>query len=211
EGERVASKNADLAGERSLSFEAGEITEIDGKTKHQLRVLVSLSGEGRWMISPTASGPDKNIRWQRPETGVPLAERPQDARIIHFAGPLTFALSVMEDRKVERLQRGKENDLYVVVGTPVCGDGWRTFARTWVNVSGSVVPTPEVELPNKEPGGRSIKVRPKLYRCECGGGFWMQFKIPPEVGEGMARITLSFPDWPDGRVESRTFEIEMSK
>src|SRR5262245_57977636 len=113
EGERVAGKKYDLAREPSLSFEAGEITEIDGKTKHQLRVLVSSSGEGRWTIDPTASSPDKRILSQRPETHVPLAERPQDARIIHFGGPLTFALSVMEDRKVERLVRGKENGMYV--------------------------------------------------------------------------------------------------
>src|SRR5262249_20675170 len=121
EGERVAAKKADYAGERDLSFEVGEITETDGKTKHQLRVHVSLRGDGRWTIDPTVSGPDKAFVRQRPETDVPLAERPQDARIIHFAGPLTFALSVMEDRKVERLVRGKENELYVVVGTPVCG------------------------------------------------------------------------------------------
>jgi len=32
-------------------------------------------------------------------------------------------------------------------------------------------------------------------------------RVPAEAGEGKAKVTLSFPDWKEGKVAPATFEI----
>jgi hypothetical protein len=32
-------------------------------------------------------------------------------------------------------------------------------------------------------------------------------RVPAEAGKGKARVTLSFANWPEGRVEPATFEV----
>jgi hypothetical protein len=219
EGKRVVGKNNYSSGSltadgvpRHLVFDDIELTGADGRAEHRLSALADLENQRRWTISVWMGGFDKRIRWQRPDVDVALAARPQDARIVHFAGPLTFALSDLEDRKVEQLVRGdKPNSLYFEIGTPVRGDGWRTFARTWANVTADALPTAEVELPGKGPGAGPVKVRPEIHRCECGGGFWVTFQIPPEVGEGKARITLSYPNWREGEVAPAAVELPIGE
>jgi len=35
-------------------------------------------------------------------------------------------------------------------------------------------------------------------------------RVPGEAGGGKARVTLSFPDWKEARVEPATFEIRIT-
>jgi hypothetical protein len=36
-------------------------------------------------------------------------------------------------------------------------------------------------------------------------------RVPKEAGNGKAKVTLSFPDWKEGKVEPATFEIGIGK
>ncbi len=56
-------------------------------------------------------------------TGVlTFADKPADAPVVHFDGPLTIDF----DGEVPKLRLGRDNDLMLVVGTP--GRGGGTFA-----------------------------------------------------------------------------------
>jgi hypothetical protein len=88
-----------------------------------------------------------------------LADRPQDAEVLHIDGPLTLNLVEPEGPP---LVRGKEpKDLCVCVGT---------FGRnTTVMVQNKAVPAnahplAEIEFPSKQPGGKPIHVKVVLNR-----------------------------------------------
>jgi hypothetical protein len=36
-------------------------------------------------------------------------------------------------------------------------------------------------------------------------------RVPEEAGKGKARVTLSFPDWKDGKVTPATFEVPIAE
>jgi hypothetical protein len=36
-------------------------------------------------------------------------------------------------------------------------------------------------------------------------------RVPEEAGRGKAKITLSFPDWKEGRVVPTTFEVPIAE
>lgn len=90
-----------------------------------------------------------------------FAEKPNDAPIIHFDGPLTFRLSTGQSVK-----RGeKPGTLFTNIGTP--GVGLGTFASiTCETAPASVHPIVEVEFPSKKPQGVPVKRRFTLdHRC----------------------------------------------
>ncbi len=89
-----------------------------------------------------------------------FADRREDAPVIHFDGPLTFA-----PVSATPLERGeKPSEIQVGVGTK--GLGWDAFALLdYDDVPEKARPVAEVEFPPKEPGGKPPRLTLALDRC----------------------------------------------
>jgi hypothetical protein len=190
--------NGDLTepGKRlKLLYEDAEITEGDWQTNIKL------------MVQPP--GPDGSVYCQAAIQGQYLqwafinpAERPEDAPIHHFHGPLRISLS-----GAEQLVRGPEpTDLWATIGTPNPG-GSPSLLQFGEGVPATLRALAEIEFPNREAGKPDIRSNLPLQ------GIWGQpcchalVRVPAEAGTGMARITLSFPDWNGARVAPTTEEV----
>src|SRR5262249_37297394 len=112
---------------KHLYFELGEITESDGKTKHNLIAWVDQNADGAWYILPGASSARPYVDAQRAEEAVPLVERAKDAPILHFDGPLTLAIMKRDSLGDGKLPRGKTTEMSVIIGTPGLGRGKSTL------------------------------------------------------------------------------------
>lgn len=85
-----------------------------------------------------------------------FADRPQDAPIVHFNGPLT--LKPM-DTKQTFVRGDKPNQFAVMVGTPGLGKGTFTQVLFWEGDPGGVA---EIAFPNQDPSGKPIVVKVEL-------------------------------------------------
>jgi hypothetical protein len=144
---------------------------------------------------------------------IPLAQRPKDAPIVHFGGPLTLTLMEWEgDVGNRELRRGCRYGLSILVGTPVRGTPTETFSALMPGFGQltSAVPVVEVEFPSRAADGRLV-VRGKARLCECGNRFLGSVEVPEGVGEGKAILTLSFPGWREDRVTPARIEFSISK
>src|SRR5262249_19368038 len=105
------------------SVEIGEIREAGGKTVHLLTACLKPAEKGGWEvgdISCTSAAPP--LVRQTIVGRFRFADRPQDAPVVPFAGPLT--LTPRRDRGVVREVGGPwlpGTDLHVLLGTPVQG------------------------------------------------------------------------------------------
>src|SRR5262249_13861078 len=90
-----------------------------------------------------------------------FADRPQDAPIVHFDGPLAMTLHPMQ-----KLVRGQEIELRTGLGTPGLGKG--TFAMIMYEgrVRAGVHPVAEIEFPPAAPGKEPLRATVTLSkRC----------------------------------------------
>jgi hypothetical protein len=74
-----------------------------------------------------------------------------------------------------------------------------------------VSPVAEFEFVPLKPGGAPKKVAlPLTERC-CGDQFFAELAVPEGVKTGLnaARVTLSFPNCPWGKVEATTYTIDV--
>jgi hypothetical protein len=96
--------------------------------------------------------------------GLAFADRPQDAPILHFDGPLTMGLFPLPPPK---LVRGEETDLIAFLGTSGLGKGTltRLYYEGAIPLDG-ISPIAEVESPPKAPGMKPMKFKSFLTeRC----------------------------------------------
>src|SRR5262249_24215058 len=97
------------------------------------------------------------------EGSLPFADRPRDAPVVHFGGPLT--MTVMEwggDPSERTLVRGQEViRLSVLVGTPVAGREETAFVRQ-MYIRRGVAPSAVIEYPNQDPKGKPILAKTTL-------------------------------------------------
>jgi hypothetical protein len=194
---------------KHLYFDLGEITESDGKTKHRLHAWVDQNADGAWEILPGASSVRPYVGSQRAEERVPLADRPKNAPVLHFDGPLTLGIMKRDALGERKLPRSKTTEMSVIIGTPGLGEGKSTFVLIdpppW---DGAIRPVAEIEFPGKEPGAKPISTRLQLERCpQCNRRFYCPVRVPKDAGQGKAKITLSFPAWTDGQVVPATVEV----
>ena len=89
-------------------------------------------------------------------------DQPRNAPILHFDGPLTFALA-QPQATLTRTPAG--NDLSVQLVTPGLGDHSLTYTG-YQNTSEKLHPVAEIDFPSQEPEGRAIRVvAPMNQRC----------------------------------------------
>jgi hypothetical protein len=130
-----------------------------------------------------------------------FADRPQDAPILHFNGPVQMRLQ--SDRA---LVRGEASFLIADMGTPGLGNGSFVLRDPGL-FRGHVHPIAEIEFPARQPGGVPIKQRVALDQCGCGSQFRGLVHVPKDVGLGQAKVTVSFTAWKEGKVATTREEI----
>jgi hypothetical protein len=199
-GNRVASKNRSIkAGD--LSFDGGKVQYRDLTIQRGKGLILEVSGKHRQRVIRDGQG-----------ILVP-ADRPQDAPIVHFDGPLGMELFSYCDNKALPLVRGeRETQLAASVGTPGLGKG--TFAY-WVPPGDlKVRPQAEIEFVHRDSKEKPITVKVSLSSwageepgCLSFGGTTV---VPKDATGDKAKITLSFTDWKEGGVASRTCDIAIS-
>lgn len=191
--------NGDLTepGEKGQFRDLREILAGDGKTTIKLRLQEPF--QDKLYCQAFIQGRYSQSVFIKP------ADRPQDAPIHHFDGPL--CIGVGDDLPRLKLARGPEPaKLYPTIGTRSPTGHWTRVDQDTEVFSRSIHPWADVEFANKKPGQPPIKTRVALQY------HWGQviFIAPVPVPEGAgnkARITFSFPDWKGFSVKPTTCEL----
>jgi hypothetical protein len=149
ENERVQNNGKD--------FEAGDISELDREAKLANLRLRSDKEKGNCMVFIEVK--DK----YRQYASVQFADRPQDAPLLHFDGPLTMGLN-----EPVKLSRGnKSSEIKAWIGTP-CPPKVKsaTVFLDHKGVPSNIHPVVAIEFPNEDVNGKPIKITAALnQRC----------------------------------------------
>ena len=214
-------------------FEAGDIRDRDGKTKHTGLTIdvgsyvqryrpVSLSVKANGTVDQFAGG-----------QLLAFADRPQDAPVIHFAGPLSMRVAmengrlsvpICYDDKVDMdkwyaehppryeesaLVRGESRLLVTQIGTPGLGRG--TFATLSAGVPpADLHPVAEIEFPAADPKAAPVRLTVDLDQRCCGTLYRGAVRVPPETATGKATVRLSFAAWKNGAVSTATGTVDVT-
>jgi hypothetical protein len=188
---RVQLKNSDNSDNKNFrNFDAGKIldgalthtnlsvsqflvnAESVGNPKEFERIKKSGAEPWTWWVRVTAErSPDdsrqlpKDIKYVANGDGLGyllFADKPQDAPIIHFNGPLTLGL---QDVK-QRLIPGQESMLQIGVGTQGIGAGTFSFVLYPNTIPNDVYPEADITFPAKNSGDKPIQKKYTLkQRC----------------------------------------------
>jgi hypothetical protein len=146
-------------GSDGKEFQAGEITELDGEANvANLRLRVDKE-QGTCAVFVEVR--DK----YRQYGSAPFGDRPQDAPLLHFDGPLTMGLS---NPAKQTLSRGDGNQINAWIGTPSVGKakGATVFLDHSKGVPSNIHPVASIEFPNNDLNGKPIKITAILnQRC----------------------------------------------
>lgn len=137
-----------------------------------------------------------------------FAERPQDAPIIHFDGPLAMELVEYCSGETPVLVRsGELQSLEASIGTPGLGKGTFAYLIPPPNAK-TQKPLAEIEFPHRDPKEKPIVVsfHMKLVEDSCLS-FTGPIRVPAHAAGAKAKVTLSFADWKEGAVAPRTCEV----
>jgi hypothetical protein len=184
-------------GKYSPPCEVGDILDPHTKLTHK-EMKVGLWGEDSYRISVDAAFESKKIPRLYGFANVTFARKPADAPVVHFGGPLRMGLSIatIDDRPAF---------LCALIGTPGAGKG--SFVDYSHSVFSEIDPKlkPDVEL--EYPGEKDAVVREKakFYRDSIEGVYLYPVKSGAKEDKREVKITLSFPDWGDGKVAPQSF------
>jgi RNA polymerase sigma factor (sigma-70 family) len=184
-----------------VQFKVGTITERDGKARYTLWVG-HVEKSDTHFICAEVNGKYLQQTYEQLRFG----DRPKDAPVVHLNGPL--AVRPWPDPPLT-LRRGDEpTELIVKLGTPGAGERATAWLSPYKGLPADAHPTAEVEFPNKEPGGKPVKVRLPLTKRLPGDNLFMApLPVPEGAGGGKAKVTVQFSDWKDGRVVPASFEV----
>ena len=146
-------------------FEAGEITERAGKTKYaHLRVqpldLPEKEHEPLCMVSLEVRGKYRQYGC------VPFADRPQDAPVLWFDGPLTMGFTDPKKQALQRGDTGSEINAWIGTPSPAKPRDATVFLEHSQGVPSDIHPIASIEFPNQDPKGRPITMTVVLnQRC----------------------------------------------
>jgi hypothetical protein len=154
--------------QRGTVFQIGTIPARDGVGPFSLdlRITAGVDKEDGYELW---CGPPEGKHFDRRTVGMLLfADKPGEAPVIHFAGPLTLTiLDWHKPLQADKLVRGGEdNELSILVGTPVLGGKHKAFVTlddSFLRLAPDAgCPVVEVEFPGREPGAKPIIVRAKM-------------------------------------------------
>jgi hypothetical protein len=228
----ITSTHFDWIAKRSLEmhlpqFMAGDIVISDSKITKYTGLTVDVG----WFVA------GQQYRWVALKVNVsgrgtqsvssPLlrfADKPADAPVIHFDGPLALRLNMSTnilhhpvnytDKKEAAppwyeqapLVRGEVCELTAEVGTPGVGPG--TFALMTADIPPSNAhPVALVEFRHRDAAKPATLVKVELTQRCCGTLFKGKVQVPEDVAVGKAKVSLAFPGWADGNVLSTDAEV----
>jgi hypothetical protein len=141
----------------------GEIADVAGKMKYEVRHcnLTTIGGDKKEYchISIDVGGAYRQYSF------VSFADKPQDAPVVHFDGPLTLEVA---DKDLTLVRGDKPTDFGVIMMTR--GHGERLGSTVLVDynlgVPDDAQPVVEIEFPAREPGGKPVTAKYTLKeRC----------------------------------------------
>src|SRR5262249_4249154 len=137
---------------KTARYHTGPILAVDGKTRYpDVKVYVFETGRANKRVRIDVILPVGVLQWIGDESELPLADRPEDAPIVHFDGPLRLALA---DPEQVFVRGDNASPLPVVVGTP--GLGRETFASLRFD-SDAPAAVAQIAFPNREAGGQPLR------------------------------------------------------
>ena len=71
----------------------------------------------------------------------------------------------------------------------------------------AVRPVAEIEFPSADPKAQPVKKRYLLDKFCGGANFEGPVRVPSEIGDGKAKVTISFEAWKGGQVSPSTVEL----
>lgn len=189
-------------------FKGGTITEQDGKTKHTLYVGYN-EEKDKYCIYSVNDG--KYLQMTDMGFGLRFSNGPKDAPIVHLNGQFAVHPWITTRAPQQILVRGEEpSDLMVRIGTSGIGKGNEAWLNPFKGIPDDIHPVANIEFPNKEPGGKPIKIQVRLTTRASGNNlFYGPLQVPDAAADGKAKVTVSFADWKDRRVAPATFEVNV--
>jgi hypothetical protein len=147
-------------------FEAGELlTEFAGKVKYaRLRLQ---------QFDPPEKGQEPlrmvslEVRDKVRQYGiVPFADRPEDAPLLHFDGPLTMGFTDPDKQALESGATGSQITAWIGTPSPAKQRGATVFLDHSQGVPSDIHPIASIEFPNQVPKGKPISITVVLnQRC----------------------------------------------
>jgi len=146
EGERITAKEG--------LFEAGDIIDVDGKTKYSQLKVRKLDGEMTVETRGQFGEYTFLDEW---------ADSPQDAPLRHFDGRLSIYL--FDANECNLIRGEKRTDIQVYIGTVYPKGAW-VYVDNRKGVPDDVHPMAEVTFPSKTTNSKPIKIKvPLTQRC----------------------------------------------
>jgi len=157
-----------VSGSDPDGFEVGTIAPADGGKPFSVNVAIKPGSNGQETSYTIRCRPPMGKGYLQRTDGVLLfADTPKEAPIVHFGGPLTLTiLDWHKPLQPRQLVGGKDNELSILVGTPVFGGKHEAFATVIHSFRGlagpEAFPAVEVEFPGKDPAAKPIIARAKV-------------------------------------------------
>ena len=182
---------SDPAGPKHTDFVFGGVRTPGGNVFPRLGMRVG--GKAVQMAGPT------DLR---------MGESPKDAPVLHFGSKV---VTVRPSKTMPSTpDAGKPGDYRVQVGTPGVGPG--SFV-SWGNdgLADGVGPVAEFLFTPAKAGDAPLAVKRALTDRCCGDQFYEKLAVPAGAKAGLdaARVTLSFPDCPWGRVAPAHYPLDV--
>jgi len=138
-----------------------------------------------------------------------MAAKPADAQVTHFDGPLTLGLRSGIGQKLQPWPQSTTFDVHI--GTPALSPRNLTrklFSPLAVSeLPPDVHPKAVFEYPAKSPVGKPIVQSIELDKRCCGDSLYASMIVPREAGEGVAKVSLTYPAEAGRIVHPATFEV----
>jgi hypothetical protein len=176
---------------------------IEGDGKIPITLHINPPGQDGYLICE-ACVQGRYIQY----AAVKPADRPQDAPVYQFQGPLRIELD-----GPKKLLLGQPNRVFVSIGTPSRGGdenaGWVVISQD-ESIPPSISPRMEIEFSGKEKGGPPTKITVALRRT--GQALFIgTVMVPSDVGDGKAKVRLSFPEWKGFDVAPTVQEVPVTE
>src|SRR5262245_1056030 len=187
------------AGGFSERCDIGDISDPYSKLKHK-GLTACFYGNDLCRLDVNASFENPKLPRLYGFSYVTFASKPADAPVVHFGGPLKMSMSTAT-------ANDRPAFICASIGTPGVGKGsFVDYGKAvFRHLQGKLQPHLELETPGEK--NAVIREKDKFYT----DGFEQVYLYPVKPGEKgdkrQTKITLSFPDWKDGKVERSSFSV----
>jgi hypothetical protein len=189
----------------TVTFQLGELLDRHSQRRHTSVELAINLGSAKLPVADTMTiNLDIDGRYQV-TSSAEVSHKPETAPVFHLGQPLYATAS---------------SDLTFTPGvrTVVTAaiTSWSPgVAACAVNhskaVPDDVHPIAEITFPGQTDDSEPIELKvPLTHRC-CGNTFYEAVRVPADVGEGKARIKVSFDDWKAAKVEPTTVDVVVTR